>query len=410
MILRPTVESLSDLSRLFILLFLSFLTVLPRMGIAQDGVPIRVGDSEVFPSLGIQYFSNSNVFLSGEENDEQTSTGVALEPELVWRSGVRGNQLFTRYRGNYQDSSVSAADFNDHELSLGGKVDFSRRSSFDGDVTIARFHQPLGAGFTRQDAENLNATRFTSNRIRLRHRFGAQDARGNLDSGLRLRWIDFRNNRLLTDGADRFIFEPSVRFSVRIAGSTRGFVGVKLTDLEFDDSTRDRLETLIDLGVLWNEAEKTGGSVALGATRANREVGEDRTELSIDASVWYLPRTYSRLEFSVERSFDEDLSIAEDGGVEVDIETDVKIDWEYDWSSSLSHNLTLSRQDNDSECPGNGYTNDAATFELNYRVKRWLELGVGVNGSSRDARCEGSGQVRNDYDSRVIFLGMRATL
>jgi hypothetical protein len=380
------------------------------VGIAQDGVPVRVGDSEVFPSLGIQYFSNGNVFLSDDENDEQTSTGVVLEPELLWRSGLRGNQLFTRYRGNFQSSSVSAADFNDHEFRLGGKVDFSRRSSLDGDVTLARLHQPLGLGFTRRDPENLNATRFTSNTIRLRHRFGATNARGNLDSTLRLRWIDFRNNRSLTDGSDRFIFEPSVRFSVRIAGSTRGFVGLNVTEVEFDDSERDRLETQVNLGVLWNEAEKTGGSVALGATLSDPEVGEDRTELSIDASVWYLPRTYSRFEFSVDRSFDEDLSIAEDGSVEVDIETDIKVDWTYDWSSSVSHNLALSRQDNDSECPGSGYTNDSATFELNYRVRRWIELGVGVNGASREARCEGTGQVRNNYDSRIIFLGVRATL
>lgn len=372
----------------------------------DDRIGIDVGNITLFPSLKLAYFSDNNVFLS--EENEETNTGVRLSPELLWRAQRRGSTLALSYAGEFQSSSISQADFTDHSFRLDSTTIFSVRSVLNANITLSRDHVELGGSLSRIDTEERDVILFDNNQISLRHRYGAQGARGNITTSLRLRSLDFRNNDDITDGLDRTIIVPAVRFSLRVAGSTRGFVEASFRDIEFDDADLDRSETSLGLGVLWDQGGRTSGSIAVGNTEVSG--GNDNSTLDVNASLFFSPRSFSRFELSLDRSFDEESIDNFSNAVELQVTNSATLGWNFDWSSRITHVLELQYENLDSDCPGNGYTTNRAGLEVDYSARSWLKFGIGVDAIAEEALCEEPTENVRDFDRQSVFLNVKASL
>lgn len=372
----------------------------------EERIGIDVGNITLFPSLKLEYFSNNNVFLS--ETDEETNTGIRLSPELLWRAQRRGSTLAVSYAGDFQSSDISQADYTDHRFRLDTRTIFSVRSILDANLDFGRDHLELGESLSRINTDIRDAIVLNRNQIFLRHRYGAEGARGNITTSLRLRSLDFRNNDDITNGLDRTIIAPAIRFSLRVAGSTRAFAEARFTDFDFDDASLDRSETLLGLGVLWDQGGRTSGSVAVGNTQVSG--GDDGSTVDINASLFFNPRSFSRFSLSLDRSFDEESIDNLSNTGELQVTNAATLGWNYDWSSRISHSLELQYENLDSECPGNGYTTNRAGFEVDYSVRNWLQFGVGVDAVGEQALCSEPTENVRDFERQSVFLNVKTSL
>jgi hypothetical protein len=209
------------------------------MANAQDSVPIRIGETELYTGLTLSYFTDDNAFRRNV--DEIKASGWILSPEATLKADQRTTELSVSYRGEYKFSSENQTEYNDHRLLGVATAEFSRRSRGRLEALIAQGHEELGEGLTRFNPEAFETTIIDRTALEARHTFGVSGARGNIISGLQFRSREYANNSQLTLGRDRRTIKPSIALSLRVAGNTRMFFGVSFMDVDFDDNTIFRI-------------------------------------------------------------------------------------------------------------------------------------------------------------------------
>jgi len=398
---------------------LPYLLVLPGMAstnaLAQDALAVKIGETRLFPSVALSYFSNDNALSQG--NDPISTTGVRLAPSFSWEADQRTVRLQASYAGNFQQSSSGRTDFDDHGLSATAAAELSRRSRVSLGLSINRRHQGLGQGLTRFDPEAFdNVTVYNAVSVSAAHTYGARAARGNIETGIEYRTRSYTSNTQLLDGLDYQAISPYAEFSLRIAGNTRALFSLNLDAFSFDRSSRDRLQITGAVGVLWNEDEKTGGSFRVGSTRAKFEDDDrdDKSTLAIEGALWYLPVPYSRLELEFERTFEDDDGLVSETGELIDdiaIANEIALTWRHQWSSKVSHRASFRNRALDVECPADNQNTSVARFAGNIDVRRWLQFNAGVQHRRRDSDCDAENtNVSLDFEQFEYFIGLRATL
>jgi hypothetical protein len=373
----------------------------------QQSVPL--GEAALYPSIRIDYLSNDNIGLLSENEVDGSATVVS--PELVLVAEKRGLAFRADYTGEYSVGSVSALDTTDHILDSQLSADFDSRRRARLVASFARLHQDLGDGLTSGRGGEFDQS-LELNRYFLEGAFdyGARNARGNLIIGLRLGATDFVNLGEVADGRSFSLLQPFGRFGYRLSGDTRATLELRGSSFSFDDSDRDRDVIALLLGMSFAASGQLTGSFGVGIEAVDPIASElDGTTLfAIESDVTFRPNSFAVLSLGITREVNNDgIGVIGTGG-DLPVETNVRLGWEHSWSSWLSSSAFVAGRFEDETCP----TTVSTGIEVNFNVRRWLQVGGSFDAASRDVDACASELDAGDleYERQLIGAHIRATL
>ena len=369
---------------------------------------IKIGETDLYPSVRVDYKQNDNIFLSA--SDELDSTGVIISPRVDWVADRRLLTLRGNYTGNYSSNSESALDYADHEFSADAAAEFTARKRAEGKLVLEFGHETLGTQRTRGSATTDDtAVKFLSTTLSGEYVYGAKNARGNLIGGVRLQNFAYTNRSDVTSGGDYTSLEPYGIFSLRLSPDTRALLELRFASINFNGS-RDRTDTSLLAGFSFEPSGKFGGDLKVGTTLSNFSGGDSDSSVISEISLFYEPVPFSRFSVNFARSIDnESANPANADAVNV-ITDELTVGWRHEWSSRVFHNASLSIDAIDQACPSSDLTITGGSFDLNVLVRRWLTVGANFAASQRESDdCAGSENVL-DYERQIVGVHFRATL
>ena len=391
------------------------LSLFSGLGVAysQEGASISVGDTNIFPTIRVDYFQNDNAFLTKE--NPKTSSGMQVSPSVKWVATQRTAKLQAEYSGNYGLNSESALDYVDHSVSFGASTEFTKRKSGNVTLSIHQGHEELGTNLTSGNGDNFDEqVTFYDFDLAGRFQYGARQARGNIATGLTIHHHQPSSLKSLSSATEYTLFRPFATFSLRVSPDTRFVTEIRYGLYDYAASTRDRTDLSLLSGLTFSPTGKIQGSFRIGVTRVSYDSGNrgDSTGLVADANLTYQLVSYSRLNLRFSRKFDNTgRSTSDINGLEA-FSGSVQLDWLHNWSGRVSHRAYIGQNSTSYDCPEVSESTLFGGIEASVNVNRWLEIGAGISRDSRKGdQCEAT-DVNDEleYDRQTIGAFVRATL
>ena len=386
----------------FVIVFFLGLTSTSAYSQSNNGSSISIGESNLIPSIRFEYSQDNNALRRNA--DELDNTSVIIKPELLWSADRGLTSLSLKYSGDISSGDLEQLDYDDHTLAFDVKTGLSKRSRIRANARVASGHLELGRDvFTRENPDALQQVEFNQQSIDLVHTYGAAQAKGQFITSLNVDNRDFTNNDALTRNSSRLIFRPSIAFSYRISGDTRGFVSASLTEVDRAANGRDRTDFDLALGASWDITGRSGGSASFGLGQSSLDNAEDQSEFVSEVGLYYQPRSFSRFDLEFQRGFFNDGSGTTN---EVAVNDSLNVAWNYDWSSRVKHTLSAAFRNVDRACPDVGDQTANLRLEFNVQVRRWVSIGFGIDSEQRESdSCSGTGIENTDlgYERQTGF-------
>ena len=381
----------------------------------NDQQSIKLGETDLYPALEIQYIQNNNAYLE-PAGSEVESSGVVISPEFNWVADRRLLTLRGNYTGSYGRQGESALDFNDHLFRLDAAAELTARKRTKGKVELEFGHQDLGAGFTRGTADgSSDAVTFTRFLAQGDYTYGAKTAKGNVTGGAKVVSHTFTSRSDLTSGDDYTAFEPFGIFSYRLSPAARALAEIRVGIFSFGNSNLDRNDISILTGLEFAQTEKSGGSIKIGSSLSDFSAsGRDKeSNLLVEGSLFYKPKSYSEIKLTLNRSLDNDSgSPVENLSIQATSD-EVDLEWRHEWSSRVYSNINVGYRGINRGCPSNDVATNLAGIELNFKIRRWVEFGLSADYSKRTASiCSQNDDSAPDldYERQLVGAHVRATL
>lgn len=402
---------------------LLMLGTLPAPALAQsddEAAPIKIGESNLIPSVRFEYLQTNNAFLTDTDqpdSEQIEATAFVIKPRADWTADRRLLRLIGIYEGEYASYSEEALNYADHSLRAIVNANLSTKQRILARIGVNFRHQPLGTSFTRGISDpDEEQVEFIDTQLSGSYNYGAQSARGNFTLGLNFVARSYQNQEDLTEGADYTSVRPYGQFSLRLSADTRAIATLRFSSTAFENSARDRNDISLLTGLRFAATGKSGGEFQLGASLSNFSAAtvDDETSFIAEAELFYEPSVFSRFELSASRQLDNDAGSPLDLSTVLTITDVAKLNWRHEWSSRLFHVADLSYQLENGDCPDRSSLATAAGgIELNLVVRRWLHVGASFNGRARETTlcanvAENVGDV--SYESRIVGAHIRATL
>lgn len=384
------------------------LASLPVRAQELEGAFIPWGETKLYPSIGLSVGSNSNTFLTAD--NEISSSNFLVSPEIEWVADRRLLEIRGAYKGGYTLSSESVLSSADHGLSLDTSASLDKRKRIEGSLFFNTGHQTLGTGFT--DDNNLIVREQTLTRDiggLVRYVYGAKGAKGNIIVGLDLLDHAFTNQEELTSGRDYFRLQTNGVFSLRLSPDTRALIEGRFASYDYTSDIYDRTDTSALLGLTFNPTGKSGGSIKLGLTNNDFEstTFSNASFAIAELDLYYAIKPYSKLNIAIDRRFDSDNTSSLLTDAANAIRELASVQWQHFWNSKISSTVAASRLAIIRDCPGSNNETVSGTFEVVYRSRRWLEFGLGASTSNRsEITCD----VESLAESKTTILQNGFTL
>lgn len=344
--------------------------------------------------LGVGYDDN----FRAAETREESSMVSTIAPTLAIGADNGKLKLDARYTANHETYHSSRKDDNtDHILSANAQADFDARNRLRLNAGYRKIEETATAD---QKVEN---DRFNTTNIGGTYTYGADSAAGQLRLGLnhdRLRYDNGINpvdgNRLNAD-KERDSNAYAGTFLYRVAPKTQAVLEGRYTQYEYvSNSALDSNNKALLLGAEWEATAFTTGSLRIGRERKEFDIAsKGRASTGMwEAAVTWSPLTYSSLTLNTRAGFDE----GSDGADSIETRA-TTLAWNHTWSERISSNLSYTRSDQEFDRPLNPRedTLDTISLGLSYKLRRWLDVGVGYKYTENDSTQPGKSYQRNLY-------------
>lgn len=379
-----------------------------------NGQSVKLSETNLVPSLRIDYLSIDNIFRT--PNDPLESTRVIVSPKINWYAGRRLVDLRATYQGSFAQASKNAPDFADHILGFSATTEFNSKNRSTASISISSEHDDIGTGVLSNISESdpMEVAKTSIFQISAAHTYGSLSARGNLTGGLSLQAREFRNQPTFTEGRNLLRIEPFARFSYRASEDRRFVLGGQLSNISFDNSRNDRLDTTVFTGLDFAATGKLSGVFRIGATRSsfaniNRS---DETSIYVDADFQYSPSDLSELRFGIQRQVDN--SRGSLTALDSAIDTTLNVSWNHQWSSRISTRASVGVAQFDAICPQPSDVVTTPSFELEFALRRWITFGL--RASTEQRRVSGcmntvvDDQTLADFERQEFGMFVRGSL
>ena len=364
------------------------------------------------PALGVRVEYDDNIFRQpdNEESDVVTRISPAFDIQIGADGGVSG--LDVQYRptfGVFQDNSDESVVNHDLDVAYG-----YRAARFDARV-MAGFrvqNEARGTGVSNALSDSTTIvfdepTRFHEETIGFTLGNIGRGARTRLGIGYEEGDIEYQNFRDITRARDHERRTWTADAGYRIGGATYANVRATVAEVDFEVTpvglpNLDSDETRIDVGFVW---ESTGITTSRASIGWQEKDFDDNTVGTTDQFVWdvgfsWQPTDYVTVDVSTDRRFFETnregtavSSQAYNLGYRVDVND--RLATTFGVGFSVDEYQDDRREDDVAR----------ATFLVEYRFRRWLDLGGGMEFESRD-----SNQFGADFERNVYFVQARVGL
>jgi hypothetical protein len=365
----------------------------PRGILLQDGVSL-------FPSLGLSYGRDSNLFLTrlAPTSSNKTSIAPGLKLQALSSSSVFTFD-YTSDSAKYESSS--ADNYSDYHLGGVGEMSFGSRVGLRLGVEDNKGHDPRGS---TDRGLSARPDVFSNSGFNGLFAYGGNDANGRVELEAGSYNKRYKNNRATTFGSDRDTTNFGGRFFARVASKTH--LLVEATQDKFDykstSSLFDSKERRFLVGVTWEATAATSGTVKVGQIRKDftSSIIKDFSGTGWDAVVQWAPQSYSRLDLFTTKSFIESTGLGD-----FILSKNYGVSWSHDWNSRFYTVASASRKKDDFVGGARNDTTDSVGVKVNYKVQRWLTFGGEFTNADRD-----SNNAAFKYKRNIYSLTLGATL
>jgi len=353
-----------------------------------------------FPSVELAYQYDDNILR--QENNEESDSIFLISPDLNWNWFMGKHRFSAQYVGAYASYDTSDNEnFDDHAINADLLLDLTPKFNVDLQANYALGHESRGsAGVVVGVSAKPNE--WKEKRLFAQATYGRLIAKAQLQLDLEGRTLRYTNNN--QESRDRDTDTATGRFFYRLGPKTSAILESTFRDIDYTNSgarNLDSQERFYHIGVRWEATYKTTGELKLGRFSKDFDSAaeEDGSGASVEATVIWEPRTYSRVTFTAARQPNE--SATTDSFYISDF---VSADWEHDFSSRTTFTANIS--DGQDEYTG---TREDDLFNaglgINYKLRRWLDIGARYSYSERESNAANA-----SFEDNIFMLTVNMAL
>jgi len=352
----------------------------------QDGVPL--GSFTVFPTLGLSYGHDDNVFYTNDDEEKLSSNFTSFSPGIRLETEGEKSDFMAQY--DYNRTSFNADskyDFEMHHLSatLGHNASSRSRVSVSGEYFNGS--DRIGTANQQGDLVNLGLDPDEWHSIGLvgKGHYGGVGAKGSIDvelGGINRR---YDNNRQFTATRDRDTRYIGATYSHQVTPKTNYLLQLKHTDIDYEAATLDNTETRVMLGAEWASSGKTSARALVGYLVKDFDdpIHEDFKGIAVETGVTWNVRSYSVVDLTLTRETDET-----NGNGSYVVRNSADLGWTHYWKDRFSTTANIGKSDENYK---GSLRDDSINYygvSAKYQFSDWLLSGLGFKHFDRKSTLD----------------------
>lgn len=372
-------------------------STLSTAAFAVEPMVVKLSDGVAFTptlKLGAAYDDN----FRAVEDKEESSWISTIAPTLSL-GGDNGKAKYDlSYTASHELYHSSRKDDNtDHILAANAQFAFDARNRVRLNAGYRKMEETASAD---QQIEN---DKYNTTNVGAGYTYGADSATGQIRLGVshdRLRYDNsyrFDDGSRLNAGKERDSTSYVGTFLYRVAPKTKALIEARHTQHDYvSNKALDSNNNALLVGAEWEATAFTTGSVKLGRERKDFDLASkgDASTGMWEVGVTWAPLTYSTFSLNTRAGFDE----GSDGADAIETQS-TTLAWNHNWSQRVSSTVSYTRTDQDYDRPGNPREDNIDTFSVGvtYKLRRWLDVGIGYKHAENDSTQDGKSYKRNTY-------------
>lgn len=372
----------------------------PTGGFAFEPASIPVGNLSLTPTIDIKTGHTDN--LTSVETGEVSTLYTLIRPSLVLsgqKGGFNASITYSLEKGNYFDSS--ADNYLDHNLLGAGSMIFNSRNRLDLNAGFIQGHEARGSEDGGSRVSRTVPSEFDQKTLSGTYSYGGEEAKGRIELTAGLEEKKFTNNRTGANSTVNKDYDKNnlgAAFFYRIRPKTRLFVEVQQEQYDYLTSNKDNTTTKLLTGVTWEATGKTTGRIKVGHTNKEFDQAglEDTSGGTWEASVIWLPKSYSQVTFTSSQNFDE--STTSDDFID---RKSYGVNWRHSWNDKWATRAGFNVLDKNYNTSNRKDDINTINLGLDFAAKRWLNFSLDYNYTDQDSNEVGSSYKTNDVSLTV---------
>jgi len=384
--------------------------------IALQPQAVPFGAFVLIPTLNARTVFDDNIY--NLSSNEVSSFSQIINPNLAFVAQDRANVYKLMYNLNAAGYANDSNDsYNDHKLDLSAHIEPTARLRYDAGLAYGMLHDDRGQGVS--SGFNLGQIRamgevdkYDLMTLRAGIEYGAKTARGLLVANVDLNQKNYsRNSSALSRDNDTLNVLLGLR--TRLMPKTTFLVDYEISDTNYDKDvaqggTADAKDNRILAGITWENTIQSTGKLRLGQGKRKVDGAKDINKFTWDLGFIWKPVQFDTFNVSAgARTMDANFPNA---SVE---NTNYSISWTHDWLDRVSSTVSLGSSKDDYALAPNApagtiiRSDDTKNYGvvMNYQMRRWLILNVGVNSSDKSSSDSQFSNKRN-----VMSIGAQVSL
>ncbi len=367
-------------------LFILFVSLVANVQAQQGG--IQVGSATLFPTVGLSYGYDDNVFYTGDEQNELSSNFSVFSPGIRLEAEGEKTDFLAQY--DYNKTSYNGAseyDFDMHHVLASLGYNASSRSRADISAEYFNGSDRIGTANRQGDFINLDLDpdEWHSFGLGAKWHYGGIGAKGAID--LEVGTIDrqYDNNRLITSTRDRETLYFGATYSHTVSPKTNLLAQFKRTKINYDTATLDNSETRLMLGAEWKATGKTSARALVGYL--SKDFVEPQhpafNGLAVEVGASWSPKSYSMFDLTLARETDET-----NGNGSFVVRNTVDVGWTHFWKDRFSTTANVGTSSEDYRGSLRDDTVNYYGLSAKYQFRDWLMSGLGYKHINRDSSLD----------------------
>lgn len=340
---------------------------------------IKADPLTLYPTASLSYGYNDNVLLTTNRVSSRTTVLAAGLKAEAESGKSKYSVSYDATVGRYDSSTVDS--YNYHEFKALADMDVGTRLRVKLGADYAIKSDPRGAlpTPTTQSPNEYRQSGFNG-----LISYGAPGAQGRveLDGGYSEK--RYTSNRLTTAAFDLDISKAGATFFWRVAPKTELLIsgGMIRSDYTAPTSTLDNTVYNASVGVKWEATAQTQGTFRIGYSVKDMWLPglQDTKGTTWDGAVRWSPLSYSHVDMSTGRSFNDPLA----GGNAI-INSYYNASWTHDWTDRITSRVSGGLIPDNFNGTNRRDTTKSLGLGLSYAMQRWLSFGADYTHTVRDS-------------------------
>lgn len=362
----------------------------------------------VTPLLTVRERFDDN--LRAVELNPESSFVTTVAPSLeLGAKGRKAAFAFTLAAPSYIYHSSHEDDHTDVHLTSMLDLAFDRRNRLGLDAGYHRIED------TASVVQSLQNDRWEASNVGAIYGYGAETARGQVQLGVRLDQVRFRNDLvlpgvgILNADRDRDVSAWFGTLFVGVAPKTKALLEARHTAYDYaSNPALNSANQALLAGVSWEATAITRGMVKVGSeTKSFERAGvPDQSKAMWEVSVDWSPLTYSTFTLTSNSRLDEGTN----GAYVIETQA-LNLGWKHQWLKRLRSQVSLGSTQQDYVgaplASGAERADDifSAGAGLTYAMRRWLDIGLSYSFLQGDSNAPG-----RSYERNIVALNVDVSM